>query len=138
MCQPRQTAEVVQEYIEEIRHKLQGVGCRCVALVTDNGANMIAAGRGMANIITLNCAAHTGQLLIKDLCNVWGEALARGETLYNFFHKVHYAAVIYREEMLKLNNMQPGSATLLIQPGNTRWGSLSGPQQVVCEMGWAC
>src|ERR1043165_7091372 len=56
-----------------------------VSIVTDNGANMIAAIRELIPIKRLSCAAHTLQLAIRNGLKIVNTLTVRAKQLINFF-----------------------------------------------------
>ena len=68
------------------------------------------------NLLVMNCFAHTAQLLLSDIISHWSVVVGKAETLESFFRR-GYPRQVYEEKMRKVDG------TLLIAPGQTRWGS---------------
>lgn len=106
-------------------------------VITDNGANMLAATRQLAQkyqLLALGCCAHSGvhdwknvllpslsicpaNLLLQDVCKLWDTQLAQCQTLEEYFRTSHHARALYVKEM----NKRQG--TLLVEACDTRWAS---------------
>ena len=75
------------------------------------------------NLLVMNCFAHTAQLLLSDIISHWSVVVGKAETLESFFRR-GYPRQVYEEKMRKVDG------TLLIAPGQTRWGGGG--------VGWTC
>jgi hypothetical protein len=101
-------------------------GPQVVAVLSDNGANMAAALREVKGVAWLNCLAHSGELLGKDMEKLWPELFTKAASVESLLRNVHFAAACYREEVDKLNQSRAPDQprfTMLHQPVATRWGS---------------
>lgn len=86
--------------------------------VEDNAANCQAALRDIyqsAAVVPLNCHAHTGQLLAKDVLSLWENVIAKAEQVEEFFRR-GYPRVVYTEERVQ-------GGQYLREPVKTRWAS---------------
>ena len=61
-----QTESHIGGYLHDKIEMASRNGTRVVAIITDNAHNIQAVVRGRSGIITLNCRAHSGELLVKD------------------------------------------------------------------------
>ena len=68
------------------------------------------------NLLVMNCFTHTAQLLLSGILSHWSGVVGKAESLQTFFRR-GYPRQVYLEEMSKVDG------TLLIAPGQTRWGS---------------
>jgi hypothetical protein len=78
------TAKAITEAIKKAIHKWE-IERQVVSITTDNGANVVAAIRGLLPIKRLSCAAHTLQLAISKGLKVVEDLILRVKNLINFF-----------------------------------------------------
>ena len=112
----RHTSEVIAEYIDRAVRYVQQFGCKVIGLQADNAANVQKASMDMGAIhkyLSLNCYAHSAQLLLKDLLSLWGPILAKAEDVEAFFRR-GYPKAVYEQEM------QVTQGTLLSHPAEAR------------------
>ena len=112
---------------QAIVDKLVLMGIQVVACIADNAANMKAVLRKLFEdkaAIPMHCLAHCGELLQKDLSDVWPAVHARASALESFFRLHHYPRLCYLEELQK-RERSGDVGTLISRPVKTRWGSQS-------------
>ena len=117
----RETGENLKDRIVEILNELKKMDVHAVACISDNASNVqLALEKALdeVGLIPCNCLAHTGQLLLKDVCELWSSLFAKANDVEKFFRNTHYARTMYIAEMDRIKG-----ATLLRHPGDTRWGS---------------
>ena len=78
------TAKAIADTIKKAIQKWK-IENDIVSIVTDNGANMIAAIRELIPIKRLPCAAHTLQLAIRNGLKIVNTLIIRAKQLINFF-----------------------------------------------------
>ena len=88
---------------------------------------MLDAARKMEPKVGVNCLAHNGELLSKDLWSLFPEVEQRCKCIDSFFRK-HYPRAVYMEE-LEAQRSRPRphgenfAGGLLRKANDTRWGS---------------
>ena len=80
----RHTATNLEEVMRRAIAYVQGCSCEVVAMITDNAANFKAATANVG-VVSLQCLAHAGQLLLQGVFNLWQSLLAKAESVTLFF-----------------------------------------------------
>ena len=129
----RQTGDNIKAYLSEVINKIQSCGPQVLAVMSDNGANMLQAIRQLteeSGVVQLNCFAHCGQLLLKSVSGSWYELFAKAEAVETFFRTTSYPNGCYREEMQRLNasGLLDKKFTCLRQSVSTRTLPNTSPQ----------
>ena len=107
----------INSMVEDIESKLK---VKVVGVVADNAKNIqkgIRQASETRSFFQLNCFAHTLQLLLQDLSSLFDgqfEQLKQVEVFFRNRHEPRTAYVAMCEQF---------KGTMLIQPGETRWGS---------------
>lgn len=89
----------------------------CAADGASNMQRMLKQVSATERTVPIQCFAHTGELLCKDVLSLFPDAVKRGCAVEHFFRMHHWPRVLYLEEM------ERQSGTLLRKPVSTRWGS---------------
>ena len=69
-CRERETSEILAGRLRGLVAELAALKCTATASVQDNAANVKKAA-GMVFKVSINCAAHTGNLYCEDLGEVF-------------------------------------------------------------------
>ena len=69
--------------------ELRPLGCLVVGLIGDNAANLQKSFEGVKNVLSLNCHAHTLNLLLKDLYQLFSRQFDQMSSLEQFFRLRH-------------------------------------------------
>ena len=127
-----ETRETIAELIpllKAVQERLRLLNVKCLASVQDNGANVKKASQAVFPI-SINCMAHTIQLLLKDISTVWTRTLEWAAQTQQFFANRHRPCQIYADVKRELEESRkadplsgiPGP-TNLVAPAETRWAS---------------
>jgi hypothetical protein len=125
----RQTSAVLVEKLEIVLAKCSALGLRVIGSVADNGSNVQKANRSIPGV-SLNCHAHTGNLLLQDLVTCFETQFTQAASMEWFLRLRTFARVAYDAELAR---HAQGEFSHLIQANETRWGSKVDLLQSVCK-----
>lgn len=93
----RQTAEHLTGVLKAAVARVRTLGVEPVAIVTDNAASMLASARDVDGVLHVGCRAHLGELLVKDVWQLWPEATGRAEQVCRpvWLTPVHFVGHFY-------------------------------------------
>ena len=117
----RETKDMLKQTILKTVEYLKGLGVSVFGIVGDNAANLQAALGAIQDecgILAIHCAAHSCNLLLKDMAAQFDEVFSRASALDDLFRNTHLAHTTYLRQMLFVPD-----STLLRQSVPTRWGS---------------
>ena len=112
----RETGQNLAAILQAITDDLQGKGIKVFATIADNAHNVQNAG-SLLSSVSLNCCAHSANLLLKDLCEVFKTQWQQLQELETFFRIRHRPVQVYNK------NLEATGGLRLRQPVSTRWGS---------------
>ena len=107
----------INSMVEDIESKLK---VKVVGVVADNAKNIqkgIRQASETRSFFQLNCFAHTLQLLVEDLSSLFDGQFKQLKQVEVFFRNRHEPRTAY------VAMCEQFKGTMLIQPGETRWGS---------------